>query len=59
MLVSCSYGNFLHTSDGPMQGSGEIAEGITGPLQHAAYGGVSSGLKASLMHMYMAVAASL
>lgn len=48
----------MQTSDGPVQGSGETAEGITGPLQHAAYGGVSSGLKASLLHVYMAVAAS-
>jgi len=41
-----------------VQGSGEIAEGITGPLQHAAYGGVCSELKALLMHVYMAAAAA-
>ena len=51
--------NFSQASHSPMQGSGEIAEGITGPLQHVACGSVSSGLKASLAHVYMAGAASL
>lgn len=49
----------MQAPDGPMHGTGEVAEGITGPLKHAAYGGVSSGLKASLLHVYMVAAASV
>lgn len=42
LLFACE---FLTGSRSPTQGSQEIAEGVTGLLQHAAYGGVSAGLR--------------